>query len=764
MLSESIPDNTLLWVKDVAMELNETENMVKLYSLSNDRVYLKNYKTINQSLDLKFEELQKLPAIDSSKQILVDSVLLLAQQKIVIWEKILNLHLSKGSEHEAFNEYVETLDTVLSVQDTIHFQEPEKRGLLKRIFGKKQAPPTPVIVDRTPEKQRLQQELEELEKELAQRSRRMSTMEAVYMRKNLEISESLVAIITALELMEEEHFLRQSQQAELLANETYKRLLPFALSVFLLLMLVLLLFFRDLRKSRSYQNVLRKAKAQAENLARTKELFVATVSHEMRTPVNAIYGLSEQLLQKQHDRKTQEDLRVIFDSTKHLADLVNDTFDFSRLEKQNIQLVSTHFSLHELLYKINLYNKTTAENKNISLHINNKTDNDLILYGDEGRLKQVLNNLISNAIKFTDEGSVRLKVEAKQKNETILLECIVSDTGIGIPKESQEKIFDEFVQLETDLSRKAGGTGLGLYIVKKLVDLLNGKITLESKTNVGTRFYISIPFKKGKREQLQHSFKSHKAPGALKDNSVLIADDEEFNRHLLKSIFLKWNVDFDEAENGQAAIEMAAHKNYRLILMDIRMPLVNGIDAADQIKASGHKARIIALSANTNNVKTKKQGGKVFDDALKKPFNEAALYEVISNCFNNIENAENLSKKMKPTSKFNLSELENMSNGDPAFVKEMIELFLKTSKSSIHTIEKHLNEKNGKSIAEVAHKLASPVKYMSATKLYNLIKALEKLAGESDSFVEIKQRIKEVKSEINKLNQELEKLISEKDE
>ncbi|WP_321368752.1 ATP-binding protein [uncultured Draconibacterium sp.] len=760
MLSESKPDNTLILVKDVAMDLNETENMVKLYSLSNDNEYLINYRSVNESLETKFEELQSIYHADSSRQMLVDSVLILAQQKMVVWEKMLNLHFSRGNEHEAFNQYVETLDTVLTVQDTIRFEEPEKRGLFKRIFGKKQEPPEPIIVDRTIEKQRLQQEIETLEKELRQRNQRMSSAEAIYMRKNFEVSEKLADIITTLESLEEESFLQQSQEAELLANETYKRLSYFALSVFLLLILVLILFFRDLRKSRSYQKVLKKAKTHAENLARTKELFVATVSHEMRTPVNAIYGLSEQLLQKQHDEKTQEDLRVIFDSTKHLAELVNDTFDFSRLEKQNIQLIPVHFSLEDLLHKIELYNKPSADAKKINFKIENNLENELVLFGDEGRLKQILNNLITNALKFTDEGEVKLAVTANEQKNQVGLNFQISDTGIGIPKESQDKIFDDFVQLDTDINKKAGGTGLGLYIVKKLVDLLGGKISVESEVNKGTSFFVSVPLQKGDRNKLQQTFKSFDSPEVLKGKAVLIVDDEAFNRHLLKSIFTKWKVDFDEAENGREAVDLAAQKNYALILMDIRMPVMNGTEAARTIKETGHKARIISLSANSDTDNSEEKSA--FDSALKKPFDEEALYNIMCNTIEERPAQETSKQEKTLIYRPDLSELKRMGNGDPEFLKEMIDLFLKTSAASIQSIDENLASKNYDAIAELAHKLASPVKYMNVTGIYNTIKELEQLAKEGIDEKIIEEKVALLHGEISALNKELEALLDEK--
>ncbi len=764
MLNESKPDNTLVLIKDVVSDLNETENMVKLYSLSDNEDYLENYRELERSREEKIRTIENMSIQDSTSQVLADSLLILAQHKALVWEEILNLHLSRGNEHEAFDQYEETLDTVLTVQDTIRFQEPEKVGFFKRLFGKQQEQPTPVVLDRSSEKKVLRQKINDLEMGIEQRKRRTSWMEAFYMRENLRITEALSDIITTLELQEEQSLLQKSHDAELLAAETYRRLVLFAASVLLLLILVLFLFFRDLRKSRSYQNVLQKAKTQAENLARTKELFVATVSHEMRNPVNAIFGLSEQLLQQSHDAKTQKDLKVIYESTKHLADLVNDTFDFSRIEKQNIQFIPVDFSLDDLLDKIELYNRKKADEKNIQFIIEKKNNEDLVLFGDEGRLKQILNNLVTNAIKFTDNGTVKLISSCTEKNDKVHLLFEISDTGIGIAKESQSKIFDDFVQLETNANKKAGGTGLGLYIVKKLVNLLDGDITVESELNKGTTFYVNIPFKKGDPKKIQQAFKSYKTPRALKNRKVLIVDDEEFNRHLLKNIFTKWQVEFDEAEDGSQAVDLCKKENYALILMDIRMPVMNGDEAAKTIKASAEATKIIALSANSGEVNSENSAADGFDNFLKKPFNEAALFHTITETLGGKLETQKKDNKMSDNFQPDISELERMANGDPGFLKEMISLFIKTSTASLLSIEENLEKEDYNAIAELAHKLASPVKYMNVKEVYTSVKELEKLAKDGTDFSKIRRKSVQLKSEIEALNKELKILLAGKSE
>ncbi len=761
VLIEARPNNKLILVKDITSNLNEVENTVKLYSLSDNNSYLNKYYELNNNLESAFSQLQAFAITDSLSRDRLDSLMVLAQQKQTIWKNILNLHLSKENEHEAFNTYFETLDTIMVVQDTIHFEASEKVGFMKRLFGKKPEPPKPIIVDRTVEKQALRQEIEGLEKEIIKRNKQITAQETAFMEKNVEVNEALENIISALETQERQNLLNKTREADTLANKTYERLALFALSFILLLLLVLFLFFRDLRKSRAYQQALKQAKTQAENLARTKELFVATVSHEMRTPVNAIFGLSEQLLQQQHEEKTQKDLSVIYESTKHLTELVNDTFDFTRIEKQSLQLKPSHFSLHNTLDKIKLYHQDSAKAKNIKLIVEKDIDPDLVLYGDEGRLRQILNNLVTNAIKFTDEGFVKLQVLAEINNENISLSFQVSDSGIGIAKNSQQRIFEDFVQLETDVNKKSGGTGLGLYIVKKLVDILEGKISLESEPGKGTTFYITIPFKKGDPEEIENTIKSYPSPAALKNKKVLIVDDEEFNRHLLKNILTKWNIDFDEAENGSEAIDLTQANNYALIFMDIRMPVMSGTDAAKKLKAENYPAKIIGLSANTNDSSSQKLRANGFDSYLEKPFSESSLYNTITETMHP-ENESSTNNEEAPIINVDLKELERMANGDTTFLKDMISLFMQTSSTSIESMERNLHKKKLPEIAELAHKLAAPVKYMNIKEVYKTVKEIQSMAENKSEIPVLETKLAQLKEEVKALNAQLEFILANK--
>nr|MBD3623051.1 hypothetical protein [Sunxiuqinia sp.] len=437
----------------------------------------------------------------------------------------------------------------------------EKVGLLKRIFGgKKKAKDTIMAEAIEPadtnkiEKETIKQEIAEFEQQIKATTEILSVREKALLEKNIALTELLKAQINELENKEQRQLLVKTQEADRLAAITYKRLALFTVGAVILLLLVLIIFYRYLNKSRAYQTILRKAKTDAEKLARAKELFVATVSHEMRTPINAIYGLTEQLMMKSNDLKQKKDLEIIYSSTGHLISLVNDTLDFSKIESQKLQLNKVDFALDQLLEEVITLNKGNAKAKQLELKLDAKNLPPLVLLGDAFRLKQILINLLNNAIKFTDSGSVTLQASQKRqaKTDAVWINFQIIDTGIGISRENHKMIFDDFVQLETDMTKKQGGAGLGLSIVKKLVDIQGGTIGIDSELNHGTKISIEIPYQKGNPENIKQPETSETIiPENFENLSALIVDDENFNRYLLKGILAKWKIRVTERTNGQ---------------------------------------------------------------------------------------------------------------------------------------------------------------------------------------------------------------------
>ncbi|MBA4408054.1 MAG: hypothetical protein C0397_01365 [Odoribacter sp.] len=756
---EARPDLKLLLIKDIAADLNEVENTIRLYSLTSDTSFLHPYRQLGADIQEKLNKLVNYAIPGSSEILHIDSIGQLANRKLLIWDEIRALHHSKTDAHNTFSQLYSRIDTAIIQPDTIRFKPEEQKGFFKRVFSKKDTTTRrPVIIDKTREKEIIKKEIAGIEQQISDQTKRLQTNEMILLEQNIQITQKLNQHIASLENSEQKRLETKTQEADFMAAQTFRRMTIFTITAVILLIIILILFFRNLRQNQTYQQVLKKAKAEAESLAKAKEMFVATVSHEMRTPVNAIYGLTEQMLQKTNSDEMTADLNVVHKSAEHLIALVNDTLDFSKIESQKMKIEHIDFLPDEILTEVYTLHKDSAQKKGIQLIVNNNTNRNLVLQGDPIRLKQILINLITNAIKFTNHGQITLSVSGKEiPEQTYLLQIEVSDTGIGISKEDLHLIFDEFVQLDTGLTQKQRGAGLGLSIVKKLIDLQNGKIEVESTVGKGTLFTLQIPYQKGDPERIKKpAIEQLVIPSWFQNLHFLIVDDEIFNLYLIKNILNTWGVSFTEAHNGREAVELAKINHFDIILMDIRMPVMDGYEATKLILQHRPSSKIIALTATTKSADIQKIEMAGMHAFLQKPFTESALYNTILKLL-----ADKSQETISENNTIDLDELHQISGGDTAFFNEMLRIFIRSSEEALIKFKKNSPVTGSNSIAETAHKLAAPAKHLRATSLYNHLKKLENIT-ESTNSEEIKQMIGIIEKEITQINSILkQKLLKE---
>lgn len=750
---EARPDYKLLLIKDISAQLSEIENNVRLYVLTGDEGNLKPYRQLANSVEVKTQGLAEAYTPGQEGTWPIDSIRPLIKAKLAIWEEVLQLHKSKKDSAPVFSEIYSKLEE--QIFDTVTVA-PEKKGIFRKIFGGKKLKPDTTLVERAVEKEAIKKEIRELESEvrgIKEKGKQYNVLESHLIERNIRVSEKLNTLIALAEKNETNSLLAKTNEADRLAALTYKRLAAFSVTAVALLLAVLFLLYNYLHKSRAYQQVLNEAKLQAEGLAKAKELFVANVSHEMRTPVNAIYGLAEQLFQQDLPPKTKEQISIIARSAGHLKNVVNDTLDFSRIQAQKIKLDEIHFSPTEIFDEVIAIQTPDARKKGIGLDCKIEGFLPPALLGDPMRLKQVLINLAGNAIKFTDKGRVAVNVKAIAGHEGYFtLQMIISDTGIGISKENLEVIFEEFVQVENNSSRKYSGAGLGLSIVKKLVELQGGKISVESELGKGTAITVSIPYKEGDKEKIEGlNPVVPEIPKWFKKLSALVADDEEFNRYLLKGIFEKWGVNCTQAENGNEAVAAAMNNNFDLILMDVRMPETNGIEATKKIIGNKPESRIIAITAANE-----KAGWDACREAgmcgfLPKPFSEAALFELF---ITNVPAPGNSSEEkiVPPKPQIDLNELERLTNGDRNFFAEMLEIFIRSSESGLANLREALAKNDLETISATAHKMAAPCRQLLAFSLFGKIRKLEKSAEENAGMDVLFPLFSDVESELLEIN------------
>lgn len=365
------------------------------------------------------------------------------------------------------------------------------------------------------------------------------------------------------------------------------------------------------------KGILYKKALAASNL---KSIFVANLSHEIRTPLTSIIGFSELLCWEKLNEKQLEYVDSLRSSSNHLLSIVDNILDLSRIEAGKIDISFSEFSICELCRDISSIFKRSAEVKNIFFSIENKADCGLIIYADKARLRQVLINLLGNALKFTERGSVTLVIMVKDER----IKFIVRDTGIGIPEEKQKLIFDSFTQADASTTKKYGGTGLGLAISQKIVNLLGGNLEVESKPGEGSSFFFALPLVEVKK-------KSAPELNVCKENiSLLLVDDNELNRKIIRYMLEPSDYSLDDACDGEMALDMVAKKKYDMILMDLQMPKKDGYTAIAEIREKGFTMPIIALSAYNGSQEKKKAYDCGCNDYLVKPLNKANLLNRIS--------------------------------------------------------------------------------------------------------------------------------------
>lgn len=379
----------------------------------------------------------------------------------------------------------------------------------------------------------------------------------------------------------------------------------------------------DLSEQLEHERELAKATEQAEQANKAKSKFLANMSHEIRTPLNGIYG-ALQIIQKEISTEQGKELldKALY-STKNLNVIINDILDFSKIEAGKLELENTEFDLAELIEHLNSELFEMADQKGIVFNLSNFVEH-LSWQGDPTKVRQILLNLGSNAIKFTEQGSVTLSVSYDEPKRCLIF--IIKDTGIGIEKNQQQRLFQRFEQADSDTTRKFGGTGLGLSITHSLVTLMKGEITVESDIGVGTSITVKLPLQKAATQMEEQ--KSLNADEIKFDGkTILIAEDNEINRMVVEAMLEPTQAKLLFAVNGLEAIE--AHKVHSpdVILMDIQMPKMDGIEACRHIKSNDSITPIIALTANAMTEDIQKYQREGFDGHLAKPVELDMLLE-----------------------------------------------------------------------------------------------------------------------------------------
>ena len=386
-------------------------------------------------------------------------------------------------------------------------------------------------------------------------------------------------------------------------------------------------FFQAMVLSERFSMSWKKAQITAEENAKSKSDFLSIMSHEIRTPLNAIIGTTYHMIDENPRDDQLKELKNLKISSENLLGLINNILDFSKVDSGNIEFDEVNLDLNAFANRMQSMFELSAENKGLSLELHYDSELPKAVMIDKLRTTQILSNLMSNAIKFTNEGYVRLKVKLEdQAGDTVAVRFSVEDTGIGIEEDKRGLIFNTFQQAMVSTTRRFGGTGLGLSITKRLVELMGSNLELESKFGYGSTFSFVLNLTVGDESELHQRVDSTFDLNGLR---ILIVEDNQMNTIVAVNILQKWNVNISTAENGVQAVEKVQEQEFDFILMDLQMPEMDGYQATQKIRGLGHKMPIVALTASAMLDKTSKLKEAGLDGAITKPFDPKDLYQAI---------------------------------------------------------------------------------------------------------------------------------------
>ena len=526
----------------------------------------------------------------------------------------------------------------------------------------------------------------------------------------------------------------------------------------------------DITNRIKIQNELIEAKEEAERLSGFKDQFLANMSHEIRTPLNGIIGFNKILLRSNVTKKQKEHLTAIKLSSDILLVVINDILDLAKIEAGKMVLEKTELKIPHILNSVLNTFELRLEEKKQTLHTHyDERIPDWVL-GDPIRISQILLNLIENAIKFTNVGgAITIQVNLlKEEGDTVIIEIKISDNGIGIPENKIESIFHTFTQSNDNTSRKYGGSGLGLSIVKQLIDLMKGTISVKSQLNIGSTFNLTIPLIKTENttikidETVSNNYKLEllEQLKGLEKLKILIVDDMVINQLLTKTILEGIGFETALAENGKVAIELLKKNTYNIILMDIQMPEMNGWEATRYIRnkmdTSKSSIPIIALTADVTQKSVAKCIEVGMDEYVSKPINETDLLNKVFKLVNNKRNAINEKQQELPKIS-NLNSLKGHMHNKPELVAQMLQMILKETPIIIDQINKCLAIGDWSNLHGYVHKIKPTLDLIGLPQdIVNVAKQIEAYATKEENLDQIPNQLIRLEKALSQAYKELE--------
>ncbi|MEJ8803759.1 ATP-binding protein [Pontibacter sp. H249] len=778
----SKPNIKLNSLQHTLATISAAESSIRAYTLTTKEHHFKSYLSHLDTIENQLDSLRTLLQDNKTEVAQIDSIAVLLKAKQV------NMHryVALKKEQQRLNPSDQALrriasaaepkptsttirqHTTTTISDRLlkvpEYSEPqqeeeqEKKGFLNKLFSRKDkekqqptAPPqvikpelsvtrevrvdTSKVAPPVAQLAKVRSILKNVKRESDKKEALLQAEELTLLQQDKNIMDQIRAMMYEMEQYEQAQSQLNSEKARTEAKKTSTILLLVGILGLGGGVAFILLILRDITRSNNYKRSLIRAQKASVQLARAKEAFVANMSHEMRTPLNVILGFTEQLQHTNLQKQQQGHIQAINSAGQHLLHIVNDVLDLSKIEAGKLNINPVPFGLKQLTAELEQAFSLKAAAKGIRLSCQVSDNIPDALQGDVIRIKQVLFNLIDNAIKFTHEGLVLVDVVLKgQRRNRITISITVSDTGIGIPKDRLQHVFGEFNQADDSILRKYGGTGLGLSISKKLVEMQGGTLTVNSEAGKGTSFTMVLPL------LLAQQSINAPAPAALTTGSftgytALVIDDDTYSRTLAELILNRWGMQVHLANDGHEALDLVKEHTYDVVLTDLQLPGVSGKTVSRAIRKYNKQVPILALSANILSNDPDFFKGAAIVGHLLKPFTEQELHQLLATVLPvqpavapEVQSIASVTQEKQPDDKlFSLEEIRLFTGPDNQMLAMVLKVLLADQEQNLVQLKSYALTADWDKAANVAHKMITGFRQLKADTVVPYLAELEQV-------------------------------------
>lgn len=778
----SEPNTTLDVLNNFFRRITTLDQELRSKALTNPKLATRTFLEESKALSASLDTLEALPWSDSAQYKRLTSMRNVLQKRNKLFLNYLQtkLTLSQNTKTslqldslsqflinyspEADTNIVTTNTKTITTRYLPEVESEKEKGFFNRIFGKKkkqEAVSVPFEIEEellttvdTISMQKESKAIEQigiivrnLEEDKQLHNRIILQREVSFIDENTRLLNDLLTVLREVEQEELRRIEETYSVASSLANKS-TRLIGLVLLLFLFSSLLLVIFIlADITRTRYYRQQLIKAKEQAENLGDLKQQFLSNMSHEIRTPLQSIIGFSD-LAWQQYPGNTA--IHSIQKSSEHLLHIVNEILDFSRIESGKFKLTREPFRLTDVIDEVCQSAAIQAKAKNLNFQLEQIGVKDTPVLGDAVRLRQIMYNLIGNAIKFTPSGFVKLHVLVEDVVYRLVCTLSVSDSGIGIAEKEHTNIFNEFEQVNNDAQHLYGGSGIGLAIVKSLVEAQSGSIHITSKLGEGAEFVVKLGFDKAPAPISieKRTLAKQTSPFSGK---VLVVDDDEMILAYCEAVFKKNSISFSTYKDAKELLDQPVDTALTHVLLDIRMPEINGVELLEVLQ-NNHPDTVhfIAITAHALPEQQEELYTKGFKTVLLKPFRENDLLSLLR---------INDDKPFVQKDTINLSALHKLTFGDVDSLHAILRSFSEETTSDLAQLEIHLQQKNYTELREIVHRLAGRTGQMGYAECSKKLRSVESILERGENTHTLIIDLQQAKEEVTGLLQQVEELL-----